>query len=120
MMRKMDGGTSRTDVLLLLSLLSSVLACVAAEQVHGMGTIKYVGVFIQPPSFETLEQRLRGRGTESEEQIQIRLATAKRELEFADSTKIFHVQIVNDDIEAAYAEFKQVALQAYNGIVPAM
>uniref|UniRef100_A0A7S3E5Z4 Guanylate kinase 1 n=2 Tax=Eukaryota TaxID=2759 RepID=A0A7S3E5Z4_9CHLO len=91
-----------------------------AEQVHGMGTIKYVGVFIQPPSFETLEQRLRGRGTESEEQIQIRLATAKRELEFADSTKIFHVQIVNDDIEAAYAEFKQVALQAYNGIVPAM
>ena len=51
------------------------------EQLHEDGSIKSVCVFIMPPSFETLEQRLRGRGTESEEDIQIRLETAKRELE---------------------------------------
>ncbi len=37
-------------------------------------------VFIAPPSEQELEQRLRGRGTESEESIQKRLAQAKNEL----------------------------------------
>ena len=38
-------------------------------------------VFIQPPSFPELERRLRGRGTESEEKVQLRLKNAHKELE---------------------------------------
>lgn len=38
-----------------------------------------VSVFILPPSFEELEHRLRGRGTETEDRIEARLETAKRE-----------------------------------------
>ena len=38
------------------------------------------GIFVVPPSFEALEQRLRGRGLETEEQIQRRLAVAREEL----------------------------------------
>ncbi|OQE91375.1 hypothetical protein PENNAL_c0009G03822 [Penicillium nalgiovense] len=42
-------------------------------------------VYIKSPGFEALEERLRGRGTESEEDIQKRLARAKVELEYADA-----------------------------------
>lgn len=41
-------------------------------------------IFIMPPSMEELERRLRGRGDTSEEQIEIRLARAKWEMEQSD------------------------------------
>ena len=42
--------------------------------------VRAIFVFIQPPNLEELEKRLRGRGTETEEQIQTRLATTKGEM----------------------------------------
>ncbi len=58
-------------------------------------------VFIEPPSVEILEQRLRGRGTETEDVINIRLETALVEL----SQKMkYDVRIVNDDLEKATSE----------------
>lgn len=55
-------------------------------------------IFIEPPSMEVLEQRLRGRGTETEEVIQQRLAAAKVEL----SRKMeYDIQLVNDDLDQA-------------------
>ena len=41
------------------------------------------GILILPPSEEELERRLRGRGTDSEEVIRLRLENAKKETEFA-------------------------------------
>ena len=58
-------------------------------------------VFIEPPSLEVLEKRLRGRGTEDESSIELRLANAVGELELADQ---YDVRIVNDDLEAAASE----------------
>jgi len=55
-------------------------------------------VFIAPPSPAVLEQRLRSRATDSEEQIEIRLAQAKRELAAAGQ---FDTVIINDDLETA-------------------
>ncbi len=55
-----------------------------------------VAVFIAPPSEEALRTRLVGRGTDSPEQVQARLATAKRELEAAE--EFGHV-VVNDRLE---------------------
>lgn len=63
-------------------------------------------VFIAPPSFEALESRLRGRGTEKEESIQKRLAQAKLELEFSEKDGVHDVIIVNDDKEKAYKELE--------------
>lgn len=40
----------------------------------------YASIFLSPPDFKTLEARLRGRGTETEESINKRLSTAKEEL----------------------------------------
>ena len=58
-------------------------------------------VFVEPPSIEELERRLRGRGTESEEAIRLRLSNARHEMELADR---YDARIVNDNLEGAVAE----------------
>ena len=63
-------------------------------------------VFIKPRDLDVLEKRLRGRGTESERNIQARMDRARRELEFAETAGIFHRVIVNDDLGRAYAELE--------------
>ena len=69
-----------------------------------------VSVFILPPSFEELEHRLRGRGTETEEKVRERLETGKRELPYAPQ---YDYQIVNGgDIEAAYQSLREVFLKS--------
>lgn len=52
-------------------------------------------VFIRPPSFEQLRERLDKRGTETEQEKQIRLETAKTELEQAH---LFQYSVINDDV----------------------
>lgn len=58
-------------------------------------------VFMQPPSWDVLEERLTGRGTETAEQIQVRLDVARKEL---DSAHLFDHSIVNDDVNRAAQE----------------
>ena len=60
-----------------------------------------VAVFIAPPSREALRARLVGRGTDSSEQVDARLATAERELEA--QPEFAHV-VVNDRLEEAIEE----------------
>jgi guanylate kinase len=60
-----------------------------------------LAVFVQPPSYEELEKRLRYRSTETEEKINMRMAKAKKEL---SSSSEFDVIIVNDDLALACAE----------------
>src|SRR4029077_15822722 len=62
-------------------------------------------VFLAPPSFEDLRDRLIGRGTEPDEVIEARLATARVELRAVSE---FDEVIVNDDLQSAAA--KLVAL----------
>lgn len=62
-------------------------------------------VFVEPPSMDELERRLRGRGTESEADIERRLANAREEMAQAP---LYDVRIVNDDLERACLELQQV------------
>ncbi len=65
---------------------------------------KYPGVlsiFIMPPSMEELERRLRGRGTEDEETIELRMKQAVKELEAAPRYKYL---VVNDVVDRAVDE----------------
>jgi len=57
-----------------------------------------VGVFIMPPSMEELERRLRGRGTDSEEVIAVRLANARAEMAARGE---FDYVVVNDVVDRA-------------------
>ncbi len=64
-----------------------------------------VTVFISPPSLAELEKRLRSRGTETEEQIQKRIAAAEAEMAF--SGEYDHI-VVNDDLDRAALELSQI------------
>lgn len=64
-----------------------------------------VSVYMIPPSYEELEKRLRGRGTETEEQIQGRLQTAINEARAAD---FYRYIIVNDNLETAVNELDAI------------
>ena len=63
-------------------------------------------VFLQPPSVEILEQRLRGRGTDKEEAILERLAQAKHEMDYAQTPGAHDQIVVNDDLDKAWKEFE--------------
>ncbi len=65
---------------------------------------KAISVFIEPPSVEELEQRLRNRKTETEESIKKRLDRARFELQFASQ---FDKVIVNDNLAEATREATQ-------------
>ncbi len=67
-------------------------------------------IFIRTSSWEAYEQRLRKRGTESEEQIARRLATARRELQRMGE---FDHVVVNDDLESAVARVRKLIEQAF-------
>lgn len=55
-------------------------------------------IFVSPPSFEALRQRLVGRNTETSEKIALRLTKAQQELR---EKYLFHYEVVNDNIEEA-------------------
>lgn len=63
-------------------------------------------IFIAPPSVEELENRLRGRGTETEESIKKRLAQAANELEYSQVPGVHDIIIVNEDLETAYKQLE--------------
>ncbi|KAI9175872.1 guanylate kinase [Blastocladiella emersonii ATCC 22665] len=92
--------------------------CVLDIEMQGVKSIKATSmnarfVFIRPPSMEEVEKRLRARGTETEESLAKRLATAKAELEYAE-TGAHDAIFVNDDMETAYAQFKAWVLDHYD------
>lgn len=62
-------------------------------------------IFITPPSWDELVARLRGRGSESEEEMETRLKTAKVELEAASE---FDYVVVNDEVERTVHELATI------------
>lgn len=67
---------------------------------------KAFSVLIQAPSVEVLRERLTGRGTDSPEAIERRLAKAEFEMEFARGK--FDYVLVNDDLQTAFAEAERI------------
>lgn len=66
-----------------------------------------VRIFIAPPSWEELEKRLTGRGTDSPEKIRERLVRAKVELQNANTYDYF---VINDTVEQAVREINAIML----------
>ena len=62
-------------------------------------------IFILPPSAASLEQRLRSRGKDSDEQIRIRMQHARHEMELYQA---YDYLILNDDLELAYRQLESI------------
>ena len=69
-----------------------------------------ITIFVRPGSWDELERRLRGRGTESDETIRRRLQTAREELELADR---YRYQVVNDDVDLAVERINSILAQQW-------
>ena len=103
-------GTLKSEVERILNEGDNVIFDV--DVVGGCNIKKFYGeralsVFIQPPSVEELRRRLNGRGTDTPEVIESRIAKAEFELSFADK---FDVVIVNDNL-AHYRGEVQIVLK---------
>lgn len=101
-------GTLKSEVERILNEGDNVIFDV--DVVGGCNIKKFYGeralsVFIQPPSVEELRCRLEGRGTDTPEVIESRIAKAEYELSFAPQ---FDCIIMNDNLETAKAETLKV------------
>lgn len=80
------------------------------DVIGGLNLKKFAGenalaVFVQPPSYEILAERLTSRSTESPEKIAMRLAKAQTELQYADQ---FDYILLNDSLDKACEQAKQL------------
>ncbi|AWU76806.1 guanylate kinase [Pichia kudriavzevii] len=85
--------------------------CILDIDMQGVKSVKQTDLnarflFLSPPSIAELRKRLEGRGTETPESLEKRIAAATAEMEYA-KTGAHDKIIVNDDLEKAYKEFKQ-------------
>ena len=68
-------------------------------------------IFLSPPSLEALEQRLRLRGTENEENVRIRLRNANDEMNLASG---YDYLVINDSVEDAVHRIREIILSERN------
>jgi guanylate kinase len=100
-------GTSAADTDRLLADGQDVVLVIdvqGARQVKAHG-VDHTSIFVMPPSFAILERRLRGRSTDSEEQLQRRLETARDEVSsYAD----YDYVVVNDQLEPTVVRLQEI------------
>ncbi|MDX1592094.1 MAG: guanylate kinase [Balneolaceae bacterium] len=75
-----------------------------AKNVKQMYGPEALAIFLSPPSIQVLKERLLARGTEDPESLQTRLERAENEMAYANE---FDVNIVNDDLDKAYAKIRK-------------
>ncbi|KAM5217704.1 guanylate kinase isoform 1-T1 [Hipposideros larvatus] len=86
--------------------------CVLDVDLQGVRNIKKtdlqpIYIFVQPPSLNVLEQRLRQRNTETEESLAKRLAAAQADMESSKEPGLFDLVIINDSLDKAYWALKE-------------
>lgn len=94
--------------------------CVFDIEMEGVKQLKKSALnprvcFIQPPSVGVLEERLRGRGTDSEESIRKRLDQASREMDYCRTEGKQDKVVINDDLDRAYKELDEWVMKDLSG-----
>jgi len=77
-----------------------------ARKVRGSG-LPHVAVFVMPPSYEVLEQRLRGRSKDSDEAMRRRLEVAREEVSAFEE---YDYVVINDDLESCVERIRAIVL----------
>jgi len=78
-----------------------------ARQVRARSADRTIGIFVLPPSFDVLEQRLRGRSKDPEAAIRRRLATAREEISAVGE---YDYVVVNDALDACVDRLRAIVL----------
>lgn len=96
--------------------------CVLDIDMQGVKSVKNTHInpryiFIQPPSIQQLEERLRGRGTENEDSLAKRLGTAQSEMDFAAEKGSYDHIVVNDNLDIAYEKLKGILIKDIDQIM---
>jgi len=91
---------------------AQIRAQVDRSDCPGILKTAFVDVFVAPPSLDVLRERLVKRGEDRPDVVERRIANAAMEL--AQEGEFMH-RVVNDDIDAAYTEFKAIILAARSG-----
>jgi guanylate kinase len=91
--------TAGTDLVL-------VIDVQGARQIRARG-VRAIGMFVLPPSFRVLEERLRGRSKDSEAQIARRLEVARQEV---TAYREYDYLVVNDDLESAVDRLRAIVI----------
>ncbi|RLN98631.1 hypothetical protein BBJ28_00024786 [Nothophytophthora sp. Chile5] len=92
--------------------------CILDIDIQGVQQVKKSGIrakylFISPPSMEELEQRLRGRATETEDKIQLRVKNAAGEVAFGEQPGMFDANLVNRVVDDSFREMLITLKQWY-------
>ena len=109
---QVHGNYYGTSVQAVQDVQSKGRVCILDIDVQGVRNVKKsnlkpVYIFIAPPSMEELERRLRGRGTEKEEDIQKRLQNAAEELKYGQQAGNFDAVFINADLKATFADMAE-------------
>lgn len=100
-------GTAAADVERMLTQGQDVVLVIdvqGARQVRQRGT-DHTAVFVMPPTYPVLEKRLRGRSTDTEAALQLRLETARAEV---SSYREYDYVVVNDDLEPTVVRLQEI------------
>ena len=86
--------------------------CVLDIDIQGVqkvkkSSLKPIYIFIAPPSMESLENRLRGRGSEKEEDIKMRLENALAEMHYGNQAGNFDRVFINASLEACFEDMAE-------------
>lgn len=122
---EVHGNYYGTSVAAVESVQSAGKICVLDIDVQGVQKVKKsslqaIYIFIAPPDMEALESRLRGRGTEKEEDVKKRLANAKKELEYGSKKGNFDVVFINDDLKKTFARLSKKFQGWYPHLKPSL
>lgn len=104
------GDLKGTDRKHLEECLAQSVACILDVDVQGAVSImnafpEALTIFIEPPSLDDLKTRLLRRGTESEDELRVRLRNAEKELEYKNR---FQYIVVNDEVEKAVNRIEEI------------
>ncbi|CAG9797396.1 unnamed protein product [Chironomus riparius] len=89
--------------------------CVLDIEIEGVKQVKNshlnaIFIFVEPPSIEELERRLRARNTETEESLEKRLNTARTELKYGLAPGNFDLVVHNNNLKEAYHKLRDYVL----------
>uniref|UniRef100_A0A7S3UUW8 guanylate kinase n=1 Tax=Heterosigma akashiwo TaxID=2829 RepID=A0A7S3UUW8_HETAK len=119
---EVHGNLYGTSVAAVQSVSEEGKICILDIDVQGVQKVKASAlepkyIFISPPSMEVLEERLRGRKTETEEAITKRLAGAQAEMDYSAGDGNFDRVFINDNLDTCVADIESQLLEWYPSLI---